>query len=67
MDITKLLADLYAERDDLDAAIHAFEALALGSGKRRGRPPAWMAKMKELDAPVKESAQAKLGKNGANN
>jgi len=43
------------------------EALALGGGKRRGRPPAWMAKAKEIDAAVKESAQAKLGKKGANN
>jgi len=67
MDITKLLSELYAERDALDAAIHAMEALALGGGKRRGRPPAWMAKMKEIDAPVKESAQAKPGKKGANN
>ena len=47
MDIQKILAELHAERETLDEAIRAMEILALGGGKRRGRPPAWMAKAKE--------------------
>lgn len=39
---TKLLAELNAERANLSDAITTLERLALGGGKRRGRPPAWM-------------------------
>lgn len=37
-----MLADLRQERARVDEAIVALERLALGHGKRRGRPPAWM-------------------------
>jgi hypothetical protein len=43
MEILKMLADLRHERAQIEEAIIAIERLALGSGKRRGRPPAWMA------------------------
>jgi hypothetical protein len=39
MDISKTLAELRAERDQLAEAILTLERLALGRGKRRGRPP----------------------------
>lgn len=42
MDITKMLAELRAEREQLDEAILSLERLARGGGKRRGRPPKWM-------------------------
>jgi hypothetical protein len=42
MDINKMLAELRAERDQLGEAILTLERLALGRGKRRGRPPGWM-------------------------
>jgi hypothetical protein len=42
MDISKILADLRQEREQLEEAILSLERLALGRGKRRGRPPAWM-------------------------
>jgi hypothetical protein len=42
MDISKMLAELHSERKQLDEAIVTLERLALGRGKRRGRPPAWM-------------------------
>lgn len=42
MDILKMLADLRQERAEIEEAIIAIERLALGRGKRRGRPPAWM-------------------------
>jgi hypothetical protein len=46
MDITKMLDELRAERDGVDQAIMVLERLAVGHGKRRGRPPAWMSDMK---------------------
>jgi hypothetical protein len=38
-----MLADLRQEREQVEAAILVLERLALGHGKRRGRPPGWMA------------------------
>ena len=42
MDVTKILEQLREERDQIEAAIVTLERLALGRGKRRGRPPSWM-------------------------
>jgi hypothetical protein len=42
MDVLKMLAELREERARIEEAIVLFERLALGQGKRRGRPPAWM-------------------------
>jgi hypothetical protein len=47
MDILKVLGELQGERDQVDEAILSIERLALGRGKRRGRPPAWMVAAKE--------------------
>lgn len=47
MDITKMLADLRQEREAIEEAILTLERLARGQGKRRGRPPAWMAALKD--------------------
>ena len=43
MDVTKMLADLRQEREQIEQAILILERLARGRGKRRGRPPLWMA------------------------
>lgn len=43
MDVTKILAELKAEREQIEEAIVSLERLARGRGKRRGRPPSWMA------------------------
>ena len=43
MDVLKMLADLRRERAQIEEAILTLERLARGRGKRRGRPPAWMA------------------------
>lgn len=43
MDVTKILAELKAEREQIEEAILSLERLARGRGKRRGRPPAWMS------------------------
>jgi hypothetical protein len=46
MDFDALLAQLRTEREMLEEAILAMERLARGSGKRRGRPPKWLAEQK---------------------
>jgi len=43
MDVTKILADLREERQQIEEAILSLERLARGRGKRRGRPPSWMS------------------------
>lgn len=43
MDVSKILAELRAERAQLEEAILSLERLARGRGKRRGRPPAWLS------------------------
>jgi hypothetical protein len=50
MDINTMLAELPPERDQLDEAILIFERLAVGRGKRRGRPSKWMAEVKRRTA-----------------
>jgi hypothetical protein len=45
MDVTKILADLRQEREQIEEAIMSLERLARGRGRRRGRPPAWMSQM----------------------
>lgn len=49
MDIGKILAELRLERDQLAEAIASLERLATHGAKRRGRPPAWLAKAKAAD------------------
>jgi hypothetical protein len=51
MDIQAILADLRAEKDRLEEAILTIQRLAAGHlGKRRGRPPKWMATAREATA-----------------
>lgn len=61
MDVTKMLADLREEREQIEEAIITLERLAQGRGKRRGRPPSWLQearKREEKDA--KELVKTKL-------
>ena len=51
MDITKRLAELRADKDQITEAILVLERLAVGRGKRRGRPPAWMTAVKRRGRP----------------
>jgi hypothetical protein len=43
MNIIQMLSDLRAEHQQLEEAILVLERLATSGGKRRGRPPKWMA------------------------
>ena len=47
MDVSKILAELQAERAQIEEAILSLEKLARGRGKRRGRPPAWLSEVAE--------------------
>jgi hypothetical protein len=47
MDILKILAELRSEKERLEEAILTIERLAASSlGRRRGRPPKWLVKVK---------------------
>ena len=59
MDVDKILEDLRREHDRLVEAIQSIERLALGGGKRRGRPPAWLSRNKSDDALTSEPGAAK--------
>ena len=60
MDISKILADLRAERVQIEEAIITLERLAEGRGKRRGRPPSWLVEARKKDP--KDAAVAGKGK-----
>jgi len=45
MDVSKILCELRAEREQIEEAILSLERLARGRGRRRGRPPAWMSQI----------------------
>ena len=51
MDTNKMLAELRQEREQIEEAIMTLERLARGRGRRRGRPPAWMAQVKKRGRP----------------
>jgi hypothetical protein len=52
MDVLKMLADLRREREQIEEAILTLERLAQGRGRRRGRPPSWMAEVKRRGRPL---------------
>ncbi len=43
MDVNKILVELRLERQQIEEAIISLERLARGRGRRRGRPPKWLA------------------------
>jgi hypothetical protein len=45
MDLDRLISELHAERTKLDAAIEALGRIAAGNW--RGRPPKWLAKIRD--------------------
>jgi len=48
MDVEKILSEMRLERDQLEEAIASLERLEGASpGKRRGRPPAWLAQIRK--------------------
>jgi hypothetical protein len=45
MNVAKILAELRQEREQIEEAILSMEQLARSRGRRRGRPPAWIANL----------------------
>ena len=60
MDVTKILEQLREERDQIEAAIVTLERLALGRGKRRGRPPSWMVEARKRTKSGDEMSAAEV-------
>jgi hypothetical protein len=55
VDVHRILAELRAEKQRLEEAILTVERLASGHmGKRRGRPPKWMASVNAAAGPPPE-------------
>lgn len=52
MDVTKILAELRQEREQIEAAILSLERLVRARGKRRGRPPAWLSEARKRGRPA---------------
>ena len=50
MDVSKILAELKAEREQIEEAILSLERLARGRGRGPGRPPNWMADVDDPEA-----------------
>jgi hypothetical protein len=67
MDVTKILAELRQERQAIEEAIITMERLARGQGKRRGRPPAWMAALKVKPEAPQPKRRGRPPKNAAAN
>ena len=59
MDVTKILAELKEERQQIEEAILSLERLARGRGRRRGRPPAWLS----AEVPMKRRGRPPGSKN----
>jgi hypothetical protein len=51
MDVSRILAELRQEREQLREAILSLERLAISGAKRRGRPPAWLTTVKAKRRP----------------
>jgi hypothetical protein len=52
VDIIRILDELHQEKAQLEEVILSIERLAVGRGKRRGRPPAWMVLAKSVSEPA---------------
>jgi hypothetical protein len=66
MDISRILSELYQERDNLDMAIASLERIQSGLGPRRGRPPAWLKEARrKAEAESEPESPARISRAGA--
>jgi hypothetical protein len=65
MDVTKIITELRQEREQIEEAIISLERLARGRGRRRGRPPAWLAMAKKRGRPVGSKNKSSVTKPAA--
>lgn len=71
MDLMKILEDLRRERASIEEAILTLERLVEGRGRRRGRPPTWLAEARkrgrtteEADEPEAEESVSRFAAKG---
>jgi hypothetical protein len=64
MDLAKVLLQLHEELANLDAAILSLERLQEG-GRRRGRPPAWLADIKKSGQTTRKPRAARTARRSA--
>jgi hypothetical protein len=64
MNLPKILAELHDERGRVEEAIEVITRLAAGGGKRRGRPPKWMAEAqpKQRSKPLRQKGMSKAAR-----
>jgi hypothetical protein len=63
LDINKILDELRQEHTQLEEAILSMERLAAGQGRRRGRPPAWLAAAQSMEPGEKRRGRPAGSKN----
>ena len=61
MELVKMIAELRSERAAIEDALAVLERLARSQGKRRGRPPAWLAMARSADESVGGEKKRVLG------
>jgi hypothetical protein len=61
MDVSMILAELKAEREQIDEAVLSLERLARGRGRGPGRPPNWMADVAPPKQPGRRPAKRRGG------
>lgn len=57
MDLSKVIAELEAEKQRIDDAIQALERLSAGKPRRRGRPPKWLKEEIQHPGPASEGSE----------
>lgn len=60
MDIIKIITELRREQGAISQAIAYLESLARAQGKRRGRPPAYLAQFKSARKPFSDATKKKM-------
>ncbi len=65
MNLLEVIAQMRAERQLLDESILALERLAArAAGRRRGRPPSWLAKVQATAEPERKPQKRRLSAAG---
>ncbi|MBM3760226.1 MAG: hypothetical protein FJW36_08265 [Acidobacteria bacterium] len=60
VDLMKILEDLRRERASIEEAILTLERLVEGRGRRRGRPPTWLAEARKRGRSTDDSEEPEI-------
>lgn len=60
VDLMKILEDLRRERASIEEAILTLERLVEGRGRRRGRPPTWLAEARKRGRTTDEPEESDI-------